>query len=228
MNKNLSLVLSSTKETCIMVFASGFLAFILGLILAIFLYKTNVSCPLNITLRDKKVKVLLNIVHQILSYFVNILRSFPFIILIIILMPWTRKIVGTAIGLKSAIIPLAIAAAPLIARLVESAFTDVDVGLIQAARVMGSNNFSIIFKVLIPESLANIVESITLTLINLVGYSAMAGTVGAGGLGDLAVRYGYQRFRTEIMLLAVLAIIIIVEFIQLLGNFISKKIRQAR
>ena len=228
MSLSVKLVLDASLQTVIMVFLSGFLALIFGLILAIFLYKTDLNCPLNHMLRDKNYKFFLKITHSIFSWLVNILRSFPFIILIILLMPWTRAIVGTAIGLKSAIIPLAIAATPLIARLCQSAFCDIDSGLIQAAKVMGSSNLQIIFKVLIPESYASICDAITLTLINLIGYSAMAGTVGAGGLGDLAVRYGYQRFRSDIMFMSVLAIIILVEAIQLIGNFISDRIRAKR
>ena len=227
-SQSFELVLTATKETIIMVLLSGLLASIFGILLAVLLYVTKPSNAINDMIRSKKTKVFLNVLNSILSWFVNILRSFPFIILIILLMPFTRKIVGTAIGMKASIIPLAIAAVPLVARLTESAFCDVDQGLIQAARVMGSSNARIVFFVIIPECYASICDAITLTLINLIGYCAMAGVVGAGGLGDLAVRYGYQRFRSDIMLLSVVAIIVLVEIIQALGNFISKRIRDSR
>ena len=168
------------------------------------------------------------ILHAVLSKAINIMRSFPFIILIILLMPATRRIVGTTIGVRAAVIPLSLAAAPFVARLIESAFSEIDKGLLEAARIMGSRNSDIIFKVLIPESLPQIVDAITMTVINLIAYSAMAGTVGAGGLGDLAIRYGYQRFRTDVMFAAVISIILIVEVVQVAGSRISKHLRDRR
>ena len=153
---------------------------------------------------------------------VNTLRSFPFIILIIVLFPLTRLIVGTSIGTSAAIVPLTIGAAPFIARLIESALKEVDKGIIEAARSFGSSNFQIIFKVMFVEALPGIVASITLTLIVIIGFSAMAGAVGGGGLGSVAINYGYQRFRPDIMLYTVVILIIMVQIFQSLGNFIYK------
>lgn len=141
--------------------------------------------------------------NQILSRIIDILRSFPFVILMIMLLPFTRLILGTAIGTTATIIPLSLAAMPFVARVTESAISDVDPGMIQAARAMGSTNWQIVYKVLVPEAMPSVVSGITLTIITLIGYSAMAGTLGGGGLGDLAIRYGYQRFRTGIMVAAI-------------------------
>ena len=158
----------------------------------------------------------------------NVLRSFPFIILMIVLFPLSRIIVGTSIGTAATIVPLSIAAAPFVARIIESALNEVNPELIQAAKAMGSTNMQIITKVLIPEALPALVDGITLTIINLIGYSAMAGAVGGGGLGDLAIRYGYQRFRTEIMIAAVVVILVLVELIQHVGTKISTKLMSYR
>ena len=136
-------------------------------------------------------------------------------------MPLSRLILGTAIGTEATIVPLSIAAAPFVARIVESALKEIDPGVIQAARAMGSTNFQIIVKVMIPESMPSLVSGITLTVINLIGYSAMAGALGGGGLGDLAIRYGYQRFNPSYMFAAVVVILIMVELIQVIGNKIS-------
>ena len=161
------------------------------------------------------------VVNSILSRLVNILRSFPFIILIILLMPLSRIILGTAIGTEATIVPLSIAAAPFVARIVESALKEIDPGVIQAARAMGSTDFQIIRKVMIPEAMPSLVSGVTLTIINLIGYSAMAGALGGGGLGDLAIRYGYQRFNPSYMVAAVVVILVMVELIQVIGNRIS-------
>ena len=212
------LTLASLLETFVMVFASSVLSFALGMLIAIALY---VLQPGNGMFPN-------SVLHSILSKAINVMRSFPFIILIILLMPMTRKLVGTTIGVRAAVVPLSLAAAPFVARLVESAFMEIDKGLIEAARIMGSGNGDIIFKVLIPECLPQIVDAMTMTIINLIAYSAMAGTVGAGGLGDLAIRYGYQRFRTDVMIMAVVSIILIVEMVQALGSWISGRLRKSR
>ena len=141
----------------------------------------------------------------------------------ILLFPLSRLILGTSIGTTATIIPLSIAAAPFVARLVETALLEVDPGMIQAARAMGSTNSQIIYKVLIPESMPSLVSGITLTIINLIGYSAMAGTIGGGGLGDLAIRYGYQRFRPDVMAASVVVIIVMVEVIQFIGTRIANR-----
>ena len=146
----------------------------------------------------------------------------------ILLFPLSRIIIGTSIGTVATIVPLSIAAAPFVARVIESALKEVDPGVVQAARSMGSTLMQIIVKVLLPEALPSLVDGITLTIINLIGYSAMAGAIGGGGLGDLAIRYGYQRFRTEVMIAAVIVILVMVELIQLIGTKISNKMMARR
>lgn len=212
-----NLVLSSTGETLLMVFFSTIFSVLIGFPLGIILYITS---PTGIT--PKK------ILNQILSRIVDILRSFPFVILMIILLPFTRFVLGKAIGTVATIIPLSIAAAPFVARVIESALIDIDSGVITAAKAMGSTNWQIIYKVLIPEVLPSVVSGITLTIINLISYSAMAGTLGGGGLGDLAIRYGYQRFRVDIMIGAVVVIIFLVAIIQFTGTKLSEYILKKR
>ena len=208
----------ATVQTLLMVALSTIFSVILGVPLGILLCTSDPSGGL------KPCKLL----NQILSVIINILRAIPFVILVILLFPFTRVIVGTAIGTKASIVPLTIAAAPFVARVLASSLKAVAVGAIQAARAMGSTTQQIIFKVLIPEALPSIVNGITLTIINLIGYSAMAGTVGGGGLGDVAIRYGYQRYRVEYMISSVVIILILVEVIQLLGTYISNKMLAKR
>ena len=207
------LVGTSTIQTLLMVFFSTVFSLVLGFPIGVLLCITNKN-----GIMPKPV------LNQILSRVVNVLRSFPFIILMIVLFPLSRIIVGTSIGTAATIVPLSIAAAPFVARIIESALNEVSPELIQAAKAMGSTNMQIITKVLIPEALPALVDGITLTIINLIGYSAMAGAVGGGGLGDLAIRYGYQRFRTGIMIAAVIVILVLVEVIQHIGTKISTKL----
>ena len=216
--KYLSVIGTATWQTFVMVIFSTIFSLILGMPLGILLCTSD---PAN-GLRPRPV------LNQILSVIINILRAIPFVILVILLFPFTRAIVHTAIGTKASIVPLTIAAAPFVARVIESSLKEVEPGVIQAARSMGSTNRQIIFKVLLPEALPSIVNGITLTIINLIGYSAMAGTVGGGGLGDVAIRYGYQRYRVEYMLGSVAIILILVEVIQLLGTRISNKMQAKR
>jgi D-methionine transport system permease protein len=216
--KYLSVIGTATWQTFVMVIFSTIFSLILGMPLGILLCTSD---PAN-GLRPRKV------LNQVLSVIINILRAIPFVILVILLFPFTRVIVHTAIGTKASIVPLTIAAAPFVARVIESSLKEVEPGVIQAARSMGSTNKQIIFKVLLPEALPSIVNGITLTIINLIGYSAMAGTVGGGGLGDVAIRYGYQRYRVEYMLGSVAIILILVEVIQLLGTHISNKMQAKR
>ena len=168
------------------------------------------------------------ILNQVLSRIIDVLRSFPFVILMIVLLPFTRFVLGKAIGTAATIIPLSIAAAPFVARVIETSLIEIDPGVITAAKAMGSTNWQIIYKVLVPEVLPSVVSGITLTVINLISYSAMAGTLGGGGLGDLAIRYGYQRFRTDIMTAAVIVIIIMVALIQFLGTKLANHILKKR
>ena len=212
MSQILTLVGVSTLQTLEMVLFSTLFSMVIGFPLGVLLYSTN---SMGITPRP--------ILNQVLSRIVNVLRSFPFIILMILLFPLSRLILGTSIGTTATIIPLSIAAAPFVARLVETALLEVDPGMIQAARAMGSTNSQIIYKVLIPESMPSLVSGITLTIINLIGYSAMAGTIGGGGLGDLAIRYGYQRFRPDVMAASVVVIIVMVEVIQFIGTRIATR-----
>ena len=204
------ILLPAIGETLYMSVVSTLLAFLIGLVPAILL----VLSAQDGLKPNKPLFIALDIT-------VNTLRSFPFIILIIVLFPLTRLIVGTSIGTTAAIVPLTIGAAPFIARLIESALKEVDKGIIEAARSFGSSNFQIIFKVMFVEALPGIVASITLTLI-IIGFSAMAGAVGGGGLGSVAINYGYQRFRPDIMLYTVVILIIMVQIFQSLGNFIYK------
>ena len=166
--------------------------------------------------------------RAVLDRVVNSLRSFPFVILMILLFPLSRFLIGTSIGTAAAIVPLSIAAAPFVARIVESALADVDRGILEAAIASGATPARIMLAILVPEAAPALVSGLTLTVINLVGYSAMAGAIGGGGLGDLAVRYGYQRFRPDVMVAAVAAILVLVEGVQLLGSGLSRRIKASR
>ncbi|MBP3561365.1 MAG: ABC transporter permease [Treponema sp.] len=216
--KILQLVLPATGQTCLMVLLSTVFSLILGFPLGVLLC---ISDPVS-GIKPRKV------LFQILTRIVNALRSFPFIILMILLFPLSRLIVGKTIGTAATVVPLSVAAAPFVARIIETSLKEVDFGVIQAAKAMGSSTMQIILKVLIPEALPSLVDGITLTIINLIGYSAMAGAIGGGGLGDLAIRYGYQRFRPEIMAIAVIVILIMVELIQFIGSKISGRIASKR
>ena len=220
MNQMINLVMSATGETLVMVFFSTLFSLILGLPIGVILHVTSSEEQGGIIPQP--------IFNNILGRIVNVLRSFPFIILMILLIPLSRLIVGTSIGTKATIVPLSIAAAPFVARIIESALKEVDPGVVQAAKAMGSTNAQIIIKVLIPEAMPSLVSGVTLTIINLIGYSAMAGAIGGGGLGDLAIRYGYQRFRPSYMVAAVLVILILVEVIQVAGNKLSAKLLASR
>ena len=213
----LSMMPEATAETVYMTFVSTILASILGFPLGTYLY---VSSPTGLAPR------ILN--YNVVSGIVDILRSLPFIILMILLIPFTRLIVKTSIGPTAVIIPLSIAAAPFVARVVESALSEVDRGVLTAARAMGSTNFQIIYKVLIPETLPALVSGLALTIINLIGYSAMAGAIGGGGLGALAINHGYYRFRTDVTIGAVIIILILVEAVQIAGTAISRKLLSRR
>lgn len=208
---------SATKETVQMTFASAFFSCVLGFPLGIYLFSASPS-----GLAPKYM------LYNVLSRIVNLLRSLPFIILMILLIPFTRMIVKTSIGPLAAIVPLSLAAAPFVARVVESALSEVEQGVITAARAMGSTNFQIIRKVLIPEALPALVSGLALTIINLIGYSAMAGAIGGGGLGDLAIRFGYYRFRTDVAVGSVIVILILVEAVQITGSIISRKLLSKR
>lgn len=211
----IDLVLPSVLETLYMVFFSTLFSLLLGFPLGILLV---------ITERDSIwEKPLLN---KILSSIINLLRSFPFIILMILLFPLSKLLIGKTIGTTATIVPLAIAAAPFVARVMESSLKEVDRGVIEFSLSMGATVPQIITRVLIPEALPSIILGITLTIINLIGYSAMAGTIGGGGLGDLAIRYGLYRFQTDVMIVSVIIIIILVQSIQFIGNTLAAKLNK--
>jgi len=206
-----------TLETLYMVFLSTLFAVILGLPCGVFLViseETHVA-P----------NALLN---KVLNFIVNVSRSIPFIILMILLFPLSRLIVGTTIGTTATVIPLSIAAAPFVARVVESSLKEVNAGVIEACRAQGASTMQMITKVLLPEALPSLVLGITMTVINLIGYSAMAGAIGGGGLGDLAIRYGFYRYEIEILIIAVIIIIGLVQLMQVAGNRLANAIYQKR
>jgi len=202
-----NLLLQSIWQTVIMTLASGVISFVAGLPLALVLVATD---------RGGIAENL--VINRALGWVINGFRSVPFIILLVALIPLTRLLVGTSLGTAAAIVPLAIAAAPYYARVAEVSLREVDPGLIEAARAMGGNRWTIVREVLVPEALPGIVAGFTVTLVTLVGASAMAGAIGAGGLGDLAIRYGYQRFETGVMIAVVAVLIILVCGIQWLGD----------
>ena len=207
MDNLISLLLPSLWETVVMVTLSTIFSLLLGFPLGILIVITEKD-----GIWEKPT------LNSILSGVINIFRSFPFIILMIFVMPLTRIIVGKSIGTLATVVPLSIAAAPFVARIIEGALKEVDKGIIEAAFSMGASTLEIITKVLIPEAMPSLVLGITLTIINLIGYSAMAGAIGGGGLGDLAIRYGYHRFQPDVMIASVILIIILVQLIQFIGN----------
>lgn len=212
-----SMILDSTLETLYMVFFSTIFSLLIGFPIGVLLVVTKEG---NIMERPK--------LNKVLEIVINTLRSFPFIILMICLFPLSRIIVGTTIGSTAAIVPLSISAAPFVARMIEGALNEVDKGLIEASSSMGASNSTIICKVMIPETMPHIIHGITVTVISLIGFSAMAGTIGAGGLGDLAIRFGYQRFKTDIMIYSVIVIILLVQVLQSLGNYLVDRIKKKR
>ena len=212
------LVGNATLQTLFMVFFSAVFSVILGLPLGVLMCVTDSVCNI----------MPMPVLNKVLNRIVDVLRSFPFLILMIILFPLSRLIIGTTIGTQATIVPLSIAAAPFVARIIETSLKGLDSGVIQAAKSMGSTNWQIITKVMLPECLPSLVDGFTLTVINLIGYSAMAGTVGGGGLGDLAIRYGYQRFRVDILFVSVVVILIFVALIQMTGNMVSKALLKRR
>ena len=211
----IDLLVKSLGETCYMVLIAIVLATVIGLPLGVILTVT------------RKDHIMPNsLVNSVLGAIVNATRSTPFIILMVAIIPFTRMIVGSSIGTTAAIVPLTITAAPFIARVIESSLLEVDRGVIEAAQSMGASPFQIIGKVMLPESLHSIVLGITLALIALIGASAMAGALGGGGLGDLAIRYGYQRFQMDVMIATVIVLIIMVQGVQSIGNMLSRKLNK--
>ena len=207
------IVSEALGDTLIMVFFSTIFSVILGFVIAIIL---TLTAPKG--LKENK------IIYKSLDVIINILRGFPFVILMVFMIPLTKALVGTYIGIIGAIVPLTIASAPFVARVIESSLKEVDSGVVEAAKSFGATDAQIIFRVMIKEAIPSIISGLTLIIISIIGYSAMAGSVGAGGLGHVAITYGYQRFQTDIMITTVIILVIIVQGLQSLGNYIYKKL----
>lgn len=208
----IDLLLKSLAETLYMLSVSAIIAAVIGIPLGILLVVTEknniLSCPM---------------MNKPLAFVINMIRSIPFIILMVTIIPLTRIIAGTSIGTTAAIVPLTLAAIPYTARMVETSIREIPSGLIEAAESMGASPLQIIYKVLIPEALPAVIQNMTVVIVSLIGSSAMAGTIGGGGLGDLAIRYGYQRFQADMMIATIVVLIVIVQVIQWVGNNLSKK-----
>lgn len=208
-----NLLIDATLETIYMVILSSLFSILIGFPLGTLLVIT----------KEKNIWPKKNL-NKFLNSFINISRSIPFIILMILLFPLSRIIVGTTIGTTASIVPLSIAASPFVARIIENALLEVENGVIEAVTAMGAKPLEIILKVLIPEALPSIILGITLTIINIIGYSAMAGAIGGGGLGNLAIRYGFHRFETKILVLSVVILVFLVQIVQFIGNKVSNKL----
>lgn len=212
-----NLFLQGTVDTLIMTCVATILAYVIGIPLGILLVVTSPN-----GLRPNR------IVSTIVGWIVNIGRSVPFIILLVALIPFTRFIVGTSLGVPGAVVPLVVTAAPFAARMVEQSLEETDSGLVEAAQSFGASTWQIVWKVYLKETLPSLVRGAAITFVTLFGYSAMAGTVGAGGLGDIAIRYGYQRFQTDVMIFAVLLCVVLVIVFQAIGDMTARKIDKRR
>jgi D-methionine transport system permease protein len=204
---------TASQETLYMVGVATLFTVLIGLPIGMLLVLTDRGGPLAFAPANK-----------LLGLVVNIGRSIPFLILLVALIPFTRWVTGSTIGTDAAIVPLTVGAIPFFARLVETAVREVDRGLIEAAQSMGANTFTIVRKVLVREAVPSIISGLTVTIVAIVGYSAMAGVVGGGGLGDLAIRYGYQRFETNLMLVTIAVLVVFVQIVQLLGDLLSRRL----
>ncbi|MFG2891559.1 methionine ABC transporter permease [Streptomyces sp. NPDC048248] len=207
------LLYDNTLDTLFMVWWSTFWAVLIGIPVGVLLHLTDRGAVLQNV-----------VVNKVVGAIVNIGRSFPFLILIVVLIPFTRIVVGVSIGPTGAVVPLAIAAIPFFARLVEAALREVDHGLVEAAQAMGGGTWTIVFKVLLPQALPALVAAVTTTVITLIGYSAIAGAVGGGGLGNLAYTYGYQQYETSLMITTVVELIVLVTVVQLLGDLVVRRL----
>lgn len=207
------IILTALKQTLYMVFWSTFFSVIIGFIPGVILTLTAPD-----GLKPNK------LVYEILSFIVNVFRSFPFIILLVILIPFTRLVVGKAIGTTASIVPLTISAIPFIARIFETSLRETDLGVIEAAHAFGASDLQILFFVYVKESIPRMLNGVVLLIISLIGYSAMAGTVGGGGIGDIAIRFGYQQYKTDYLVVCSVLLIIFVQLIQMIGNHLYKKL----
>lgn len=212
-----SMLGSGTAETLLMVFASTFIGYVIGLPLGVLLtiFDTDGISPHPV-------------LYKVLDFIINITRSVPFLILLILIQPFTKFIVGRSYGTVATIVPLTVAAAPFIARMVESSLKEVDRGVIEAAVSLGAKKSTIIVKVLIAEARTSLLVGVTIALGTILGYSAMSGVVGGGGLGDIAIRYGYYRYETDIMIVTVVVLVVLMQILQWLGTFLSKKLDRRR
>ena len=211
----IALLVESLGETLYMVGVAAAISTIIGVPLGVILVTTS------------RGHILENLpVNRVLGAIANATRSTPFIILMVAIIPVTRVLAGTSIGTNAAIVPLSIAAIPFVGRVVEASLREVDFGLIEAAQAMGASPFQIISRVLIPEAMPSIVLGVTLSVISLIGYSAMAGAIGGGGLGDLAIRFGYQRFRVDVMIATVVILIALVQLVQSAGDMVSHRLNK--
>ena len=212
-----AMLADGTWDTLYMVLISTLLGYLLGLPLGILLTATDVD-----GISPNR------ILYKIIDIIINITRSIPFLILLILIMPFTKLVVGKSYGTTATIVPLTVAAAPLIARMVESSLKEVDKGVIEAAFSMGANAFTIIWKVLVTEARTSLLVGVTISLGTILGYSAMAGVIGGGGLGDIAIRYGYYRYETGIMIVTVAVLVVLMQILQWVGMILSKKIDRRR
>lgn len=210
-----NMILPAILDTLYMVFWSSLISVIIGIILGIILYSTDKG-----NIMENK------IINKILGTIINIGRSIPFVILMIAVFPLSKFIVGTSIGTTASIVPLTVAAIPFVARMIEICLKEIDKGIIESAISMGASEWQIIYKVLLPESIASIISTITTTIISIIGYSSMAGVIGGGGLGDISIKYGYQRYRVDILIISVVMMIILVQIVQGIGNILSKKLNK--
>ncbi|MCQ9329474.1 methionine ABC transporter permease [Pelistega suis] len=212
-NINWSIVGEATIDTLLMTGWSLLFTVIIGLPLGVYLFLTSERQ----LLENKPV-------YQTLSFIVNVLRSVPFLILLIVLIPFTRWIMGSALGVPGSIPPLVVGAAPFFARLVENVLRELDPGISEASKAMGATPRQTVLWALLPESLTGIISAVVVTAIALVSYSAMSGVIGGGGLGDIAIRFGYQRYQTDMMVVTVIILIVLVQLIQMIGDFLVKKL----
>ncbi len=213
----MTMLAEGTRDTLYMVLISTLLGYVIGLPLGILLTISDVD-----GISPNKV------LYKILDIIINITRSIPFLILLILIMPFTKLVVGKSYGTTATIVPLTIAAAPLIARMVESSLKEVDKGVIEAAFSMGAGGFTIIWKVMVTEARTSLLVGVTIALGTILGYSAMAGVIGGGGLGDIAIRYGYYRYETGVMIVTVAVLVVLMQVLQWAGMLISKKIDRRR
>ena len=211
------MILKGIQETVYMTLLSTLMGYIIGLPMGVLL-----------AVSDKDGLKPNRVLYRILDVIANIVRSIPFLILLILLIPFTRMIVGKSYGSTATVVPLVIAAGPFIARMVESSLKEVDEGVIEAARSMGAGNFRIIMKVLLVEARTSLINGATIAVGTILGYSAMAGTIGGGGLGDIAIRYGYHRYQADIMIVTVVLLIILVQIFQMIGTTLANRLDKRR